>query len=84
MALKMKQKSSFGIEVQDAYHRIEGISLLSKERIQFSVCVYADVNSAPFMSNIYSCGYNLSGENPIKQAYEYVKNLPEFSNAQDC
>ena len=27
---------------------------------------------------------NLEGHNPIKQAYEYLKTLPEFANATDC
>lgn len=27
---------------------------------------------------------NLDGTNPIKQAYEYLKTLPEFVDAVDC
>lgn len=27
---------------------------------------------------------NLNGSNPIQQAYEHLKTLPEFANATDC
>ncbi|MEY4418019.1 MAG: hypothetical protein RIQ88_457 [Actinomycetota bacterium] len=27
---------------------------------------------------------DLDGPNPIKQAYEHLKTLPEFANATDC
>jgi len=32
----------------------------------------------------YFFQYDITGENPIKQAYEYLKTLPEFANATDC
>jgi len=28
--------------------------------------------------------YDLEGENPIKQAYQHLKTLPEFEGAEDC
>ena len=28
--------------------------------------------------------YDLDGENPIKQAYQHLKTLPEFEGAEDC
>ena len=84
MALKKSQNTSFGIVVQDAYHRIESLRLVNKEKMQFNVCAYADVNAAPFMSNMYTCVYDIKGENPIKQAYVYIKSLSEFEGAADC
>lgn len=39
-------------------------------------------------TQVYTQGYSfipdLDGPNFIKQAYEYLKTLPEFSNAIDC
>ena len=32
----------------------------------------------------YQFPLDLNGGNPIKQAYEYLKILPEFTNAIDC
>jgi hypothetical protein len=32
----------------------------------------------------YFFAYDINGENPIKQAYLYLKTLPEFASATDC
>lgn len=32
----------------------------------------------------YEFPLDLEGSNPIRQAYEYLKTLPEFANATDC
>jgi hypothetical protein len=32
----------------------------------------------------YQFVYDINGENPIKQAYLYLKTLPEFATATDC
>lgn len=32
----------------------------------------------------YEFDYDINGANPIAQAYEHLKTLPEFSGAQDC
>jgi hypothetical protein len=31
-----------------------------------------------------SCKYDITGNNPIAQAYMYLKTLPEFASAKDC
>jgi hypothetical protein len=33
---------------------------------------------------VYKCPVNLDGENPMRQAYLYLKTLPEFAEATDC
>ena len=33
---------------------------------------------------IYSFTLDLEGPNPIKQAYQFLKSLPEFADATDC
>jgi hypothetical protein len=39
----------------------------------------------PHFSDVdYQCAYSLDGKNPIKQAYEYLKTLDNFSSAVDC
>ncbi len=84
MALKKTIVSSQGFEVVDAYHRVENLQLADKENVAFRVYVYKDVSFDPFNEKAYACSYNLNGENPLKQAYEYLKTLPEFSGATDC
>ena len=84
MALKKSQDSSFGIVVKNAYSRVESLRLLNKQKMQFNACTYADVDAAPFMSNLYSCAYDIAGENPIAQAYAHLKTLEDFADAVDC
>lgn len=35
-------------------------------------------------TNFYKFPLDLIGGNPIKQAYEHLKTLPEFAGATDC
>jgi hypothetical protein len=84
MALNKTTTSSQGFEAVNAYHRVEGLCLVTNQKISFRVRAYKDVAFPMFADNGYSCAYDITGENPIKQAYEYLKTLPEFANATDC
>jgi hypothetical protein len=37
-----------------------------------------------FQGGTYTFKPNMDGANFIKQAYDHLKTLPEFTNAQDC
>ena len=84
MAFNKTTTSLQGFEEVNAYHRVEGLCLITNQNITFRVCAYKDIAFLAFADNGYSCAYNITGENPIKQAYEYLKTLPEFANATDC
>ena len=84
MALNKTTTSSQGFEAVNAYHRVEGLCLVTNQSMTFRVRTYKDVSFPAFADNGYSFSYDITGENPIKQAYEYLKTLPEFSNATDC
>jgi hypothetical protein len=84
MALKKSVKSIYGFVVDEAYHRVESVALQGKDKIYFSLKSYAEVESPSFGEKSYSCEYDLTGANPIKQAYEHLKTLPEFAGAVDC
>jgi hypothetical protein len=84
MALHMNIVTPHGIEVANAYHRVEGVELLSKSQMAFSVRAYADVLRAAVSDARYAIPYDLDGENPIRQAYLHLKSLPEFAGATDC
>ena len=84
MALNKTTTSSQGFEAIDAYHRVERLCFVTNQKISFHVRAYKDVAFSAFADSGYSCAYNITGENPIKQAYEYLKTLPEFANATDC
>jgi hypothetical protein len=84
MALKKTVQTSFGVEVIDAYHRVEGIRIVNKNKIAYQLRTYTDKNLESFRDVIYGSAYDMTGANPIAQAYEYLKTLPEFAGAEDC
>lgn len=84
MALKKIFTSRHGIEISNAYIRVEAVRLIGKNKIEFSVCVYFDPLKSVLESTQVVCGYDLFGENPIAQAYSHLKTLPEFADAVDC
>lgn len=84
MALKKTVVTTHGIEVQDAYHRVEGVSLKSKDKMQFQLRVSKDGLLPHFKDDQFECAYEINGANPIKQAYEHIKLFPEYADAVDC
>lgn len=84
MALQLTKTTKSGIEVKNAYIRVDQLSLSGKEDITFKVNSYKDKSLPAFEEDFYGCHYDINGENPIKQAYLHLKTLPEFSDATDC
>jgi len=84
MAIEKTVTTSYGIEVQDAYHRVEGLSIIGKDQIHFRVRSSVDGVLPHFSDVEYQCAYELDGQNPIKQAYKHLKTLSEFTNSMDC
>jgi hypothetical protein len=84
MAIKLTKTTASGLVAPDAYHRVENLSLANKAHMTFAVRSYIGTNKPAFNENYYSCAYDIDSENPIKQAYAYLKTLPEFTGAQDC
>lgn len=84
MALKKSVETNFGLTVKDSYIRVEGIRIVEKNKLQFQVRYSVDEIHPHFQDVEYSCMYEIDGQNPFKQAYEYLKTLSEFSGAVDC
>jgi hypothetical protein len=85
MALKQKISTASGIEVDDAYHRIEQVIIANKPNMTFAVNAYKNNEiKTCITSKFYSCEYDLLGANPIEQAYTHLKTLEEFAGAVDC
>jgi hypothetical protein len=84
MALQIAMTSPHGFEVDAAYVRVEAIVLLRKDRMSFRARAYNDPAMAAFSDASHECAYDLSGDNPMRQAYAYLKTLPEFAGAADC
>jgi hypothetical protein len=84
MAIKKQVDTVHGFSVNDAYHRVENVTIIGKQKMAFSVKVYKDIEKQAFSEVSFNCAYDLSGSNPIAQAYNHLKTLPEFAGAVDC
>lgn len=84
MALLKTISTVYGFEAVDAYHRVEAVSIVSKESVNFYLRSYKEVGKPFFAEQLLSANYSLTGENPIKQAYLHVKSLSQFADAVDC
>lgn len=84
MALQKTTVTPQGFDATNAYHRVEGVSLKAKDKISFRVRSHKNAaEDVSFADAGYECAYDLKGDNPIKQAYEHLKTLPEFAGAAD-
>jgi hypothetical protein len=82
MALTKNIETATGINVPNAYFRVEDI-FLSKSVISFTLRNYVVSTKPPLSKEDMTCAYDILGENPFKQAYDYIKTLPEFADATD-
>lgn len=81
MAL-LKTITHKGITIQNAYHKVTGAQI-TKVNMSFDCTVSASSGSEALAKETYFCDYDIAGENPIKQAYQHLKTLPEFSGSED-
>ena len=84
MALKKTVTTIAGLTAENAYHRIEEITIFNKNKIKYMVRGYVNTKNPFFCEKFFLGEYYLDQENPIKQAYEHLKTLPEFAGATDC
>jgi hypothetical protein len=56
----------------------------NKNQLTASVAFLNQESAANIRTKDYSFSLDLEGPNPIKQAYLYLKSLPEFEGAEDC
>ena len=84
MALKKTITTTHGFQAVDAYHRVEAVTLVSKDQISSHVRSYTAPDKPFFQEQVLAAPYVLDGENPIKQAYLHLKTLSQFAGATDC
>lgn len=84
MALSKNIVTEHGFEIQNAYCRIESVTILKKTTLILCVDTYKDKTKKAVCSDNFSCLYDINGANPIAQAYAHLKTLPEFFGATDC
>ena len=83
MALQKNITTEHGFDVINAYHRVEFVNLINKTQMTFHLRSYVNLEKPAFAEQVFSAIYSLHGDNPIKQAYEHLKTLPEFAGATD-
>lgn len=85
MAIQKTVTTQHGLVANNAYHKVENVAIQNKDQMSFNVKVFVSKEqNLPFEMLAFSCVYDIQGDNPIHQAYKYVKTLPEFSDAVDC
>lgn len=85
MAILKTVQTAFGIEIKDAHHRVENVALVAKNKMTFQVRSRVDATQQViFDETHFECSYDINGENPIAQAYAYLKTLEQFVDAVDC
>jgi hypothetical protein len=84
MAFKKTIISQQGFGSVDAYHRVECVALEGKTNISFKLRAYKDVTFPFFNEKEFNCSYDLDGDNPIKQAYKFIRKTDEYKDAVDC
>lgn len=85
MALKqtITLKNNFGLDnvFVDAYIKVESVNG-TKEKV--TAYVSYKKNDAMLQQKGFAFAPDMDGPNFIKQAYEFMKTLPEFETAIDC
>lgn len=84
MAFRQTVTYNNGLVIPNCYQRVEGVMLPNKNKVAFVLNDYVDPQKDKVFGKAYECNYDLNGGNPIAQAYEHLKTLPEFANAIDC
>ena len=72
-----------GVSVPDAYIKIIRFDG-DKSSLTVGVGYFASPEHEMLYSDALAVPYAIDGSNPIQQAYEYLKTLPEFADAVDC
>lgn len=71
------------VVVTDAYIRVRRFEG-NKQNIVCHVEMCANAEAPAFDTMAFEMSYDLEGANPLKQAYENLKAMPQFSGAVDC
>jgi len=71
------------LNFNDAYIKVMSLNG-TKEQVDVKVCSFSTKDGELLETQYARFTPNMDGENFIKQAYEHLKILPEFSGAINC
>jgi hypothetical protein len=72
-----------GVTVKDGYLKVSEIAG-NKNGIGFTLAYKANANAEPIKHEQFNFAPLLDGDNFIAQAYEHLKQLPQFADAFNC
>lgn len=90
MAISKNVNTSFGVVLETAYMRVSSIRIFDKCKMAIIVSVYAkdpamaDGNIEAIKEESHLADYDVDGEGPYKQAYEFIKGLDFYVGCVDC
>lgn len=74
-----------GLVVEKAYIRVLMPTISpGNTRFEFVTHIMVSPEHEALTAIGYEAPYLLTGANPVEQAYEYLKTLPEFEGYTDC
>lgn len=77
----LKKDSTYnGLNVPNAVFKVEYVTIQNGQ-LDFFVSMRAAVDALILTGETHGCIYDPDGINPEKQAYAYLKTLPEYSSA---
>ena len=83
MAIKHNITLSNGLAAPESYIKVSSVHV-TKSNGTAIVSFHAQQDKEAFQSKSYVFDYDLDAANPIRQAYNHLKSLPEFTGATDC
>ncbi len=84
MALEQEHNTPYGFAVDNAYFRVDLVTIISKTSLRFALRTYQSEEAEKFFDEEYfACSYDINGENPFKQSYDYLKTLGRFQQSKD-
>ncbi len=81
--LKIKTNIGIDVDVQNAYIKIVSV-FGNKSEMTAELHICKAQGEEPLQRKTYAYTYQIDGSNPIKQGYEFLKTLADFSDAKDC
>jgi hypothetical protein len=78
-------KSKYGVDVviSNCYIKVDSVNVTKSSATAIINFINSE-KSCVIEELLCQFAYDITGENPIKQAYLHLKTLPEFLNATDC
>ena len=69
----------------DMYWRVEEVRVINKTKLLICVRARRTANTGYHLDErVFETHYDINGANPLAQAYEKLKRMPEFAGAIDA